>query len=184
LTVSSCVVGPIATRGNGEIEILTVADSLVQALSNDKAIQLSDGEVALSRCTLLGPAQLHRLSASDCILDDVVQVQDWQRSCVRFSAWTTGSVLPPQYESVEIGPQAPLFTTRDFGQPGYAQLQASVDAAIVAGKPGASISQGAQDGAEMGAFAREKNPIKEHSLLLKFGEFMSLGLSPVIIYVS
>jgi hypothetical protein len=85
---------------------------------------------------------------------------------------------------VEIGAQAPLFTTRDFGKPGYAQLHSGVDAAIVAGRPGASIGRGAQDGSEMGAFARDKNPIKEHSLLLKLGEFMPLGLSPVIIYVT
>ncbi len=184
LTISGCIVGPIATRGSGAIETLTVTDSIVQALGGDNAIQLTNGEVDLSRCTLLGPARLHRLSASECILDDVVQVQDWQQGCVRFSAWTTGSVLPRQYESVQIALQAPLFTTRDFGQPGYAQLQASVDAAILTGKEGASIAAGARDGSEMGAFAREKNPIKERSLLLKLGEFMPLGLSPVIIYVT
>ena len=184
LTISGCIVGPIATRGSGEIETLTVSDSIVQALDGDKAIQLTNGAVNLSRCTLLGPAQLHWLSASECILHDIVQVQDWQQGCVRFSAWASGSTLPRQYESVQIAPQAPLFTTRDFGQPGYAQLQANVDAAILAGKAGASIAVGAQDGSEMGAFAREKNPIKERSLLLKLGEFMPLGLSPVIIYVT
>ena len=36
----------------------------------------------------------------------------------------------------------------------------------------------------MGAYARDKNPIKERSLLIKYQEFMPLGLVPVIIYVT
>jgi hypothetical protein len=187
LTLSWCITGPIATQGSGKISsTLTITDSIVQALGGEQAIQLTSGEVNLSRCTLLGPAQVHRLSASECILDDVVQVKDYQHGCVRFSAWTTDSTLPRQYESVRIAPQALLFTTRDFGQPGYAQLLPNVDAAILplVNKEGASISAGAQDGSEMGAFAREKNPIKERSLLIKFEEFMPLGLDPVIIYAT
>jgi len=33
-------------------------------------------------------------------------------------------------------------------------------------------------------FAGEKNPIKERSLLIKYDEFMPLGLIPVVIYVT
>jgi hypothetical protein len=113
-----------------------------------------------------------------------VLVDDAQHGCVRFSAWSVGSVLPRQYESVSIAPKSPLFTSTKFGQPGYAQLLSSVDNAILSGATGATISAGAQDGSEMGAFAREKNPIKERSLLIKYEEFMPLGLTPVIIYVT
>lgn len=150
----------------------------------DSAIALADGEVNLNRCTLLGSAYVHQLEASECILDDVVLVEDYQHGCVRFSAWATGSVLPKPYECVEIAPQSPLFTSREFGQPGFAQLSESVDTGILAGRRGATISAGAQDGSEMGAFAREKNSIKEQSLLIKYEEFMPLGLSPVVIYVT
>jgi len=153
----------------------------------DSTIALSSGEVDLTRCTLLGTAYVHHLSASECILDDVVLVEDPQHACVRFSAWSTGSILPQPYESVETAPGSPLFTTRVFGQPGYAQLLSSVDTAILsgpAGTAGTTIAQGAQDGSEMGAFAREKNPIKERSLRIKYEEFMPLGLTPVIIYVT
>ena len=153
----------------------------------DSTIALSSGEVDLARCTLLGPAYVHHLSASECILDDVVLVEDAQHGCVRFSAWITSSVLPRRYESVRITAKSPLFTTRIFGQPGYAQLVSSVDTAILpgpAGTTGTTIAQGAQDGSEMGAFAREKNPIKERSLRIKYDEFMPLGLTPVIIYVT
>lgn len=150
----------------------------------DKAIALTSGELNLNRCTLLGSSYVHRLEASECILDDIMLVEDVQHGCVRFSAWTTGSILPRPYESVEIAPKSSLFTTRFFSQPGYAQLRENADTAILTTVVGATIVQGAQNGSEMGAFAREKNPIKERSLRLKYEEFMPLGLVPVIIYVT
>lgn len=150
----------------------------------DLSLAFSNGVVNLSRCTLLGPAYVHQLEASECILDDVVTVENYQNGCVRFSSWATGSVIPRQYESVETQAGAPLFNSRVFGQPGYAQLLDSVDRAIVSGAQGATISGGAQDGSEMGAFAAQKNPIKESSLLVKYQEFMPLGLTPVIIHVT
>jgi hypothetical protein len=42
----------------------------------------------------------------------------------------------------------------------------------------------AEDGAEMGAFWRDKNSIKERSLLIKYQEYMPIGLAPVLIYVT
>ena len=98
-----------------------------------------------------------------------------QHGCVRFTAWSTGSVLPRQYESVAVDPLAPLFTSRMFGNPAYCQLLASA---------GSSILEGAQDGSEMGVFASEKNAIKQRGLLAKYDEFMPLGLVPVLVYVT
>ena len=150
----------------------------------DLALALDNGLVNLSRCTSVsGPAHVHRLEASECILDNIFVVENTQDGCVRFSAWSTGSVIPRQYESVEVQPTAPLFNSRAFGQPSYAQLLESVDNAIVSGAP-ATISAGAEDGSEMGSFAGQGNPIKERSLLIKYQEYMPLGLTPVIIHVT
>jgi hypothetical protein len=183
LTIDRCIVGPIQSRATpgevgaqpGSIETLQISDSIVQGLQPEATLRLSSGQVDLNRCTILGRAEVHRLYASECILDDVVLVEDQQYGCVRFSAWATGSVLPRQYESVTIAARSPLFTSRAFGQPGYGQLLSGVDAAIVAG---------AQNGSEMGAFARDKNSIKERSLYIKYEEFMPLGLIPVLIYMT
>lgn len=195
LVIDRCILGPIATRTSrtpkisSEIETLKATDSIVQALGTDLAFNLTDGQVQLSRCSVLGQANAHKLYASECILDDVFKVDDTQDGCVRFTAWSTGSVLPRQYESVQIAPGAPLFTSRNFGQPGYCQLLESVDNAIIRSIPpvagaATSISAGAQDGSEMGAYARDKNPIKQRSLLIKYQEFMPLGLVPVVINVT
>ena len=184
LNIDRSIMGPIQTRLNGEIETLKIANSIVQAVGPDPAIAMTTGVADISRCTILGPASLHRLEASECILDDLVNVINTQDGCLRFSAYASGSVLPRKYESVEIAAQAPLFTSRDFGQPAYAQLLASVDAAIITAAKDATISSGAEDGSEMGAFARDKNPIKERSILIKYQEYMPLGLVPVIIDVT
>jgi hypothetical protein len=141
----------------------------------DAALALGDGEVSLSRCTALGRVAVHRLSASECLLAGLAQADDTQHGCVRFSAYVDGSLLPRQYESARIAEGAALFTSTDFGQPGYCQLLPTVDVAVAAG---------AEDGSEVGAFAREKATIKEQGLLTKLREFMPAGLVPVLVYVT
>jgi hypothetical protein len=192
VTVARCILGPLRTLDGGTVETLNISESIVQAIpANDSgnALDLSDGTTNLSRCTILGAAALHRADVSECILHGLVAVDDAQHGCVRFSAWTDGGVLPRKYESVRIPPATGLFTSTDFGQPGYAQLLARADAAILPdprppGAPPPTISAGADDGSEMGAFAREKTPIKLAALITKFQEYMPAGLAPVIIPVT
>jgi hypothetical protein len=155
----------------------------------DLALGFADGVVDLSRCTVLGEVVAHRFSASECILQQLAQVDDTQDGCVRFSAWADGSILPRKYESVRIAQAAPLFASTDFGQPGYGQLLPLADNAILpqtppTGEPQNTISEGAADGSEIGAYARDKNPIKARALLIKFEEFMPAGLIPVPINVT
>ncbi len=155
----------------------------------DTALAFGDGTLILSRCTVLGRTQAHRLSASECILHELCVTDDLQDGCTRFSAWATGSRIPRPYECVQIRQLAPLFTSTDFGQPAYAQLRTMADAQIIppttpSTTPLNTISAGAADGSEMGAFARDKNPIRAQALLLKLQEFMPANLTPVIVDVT
>jgi hypothetical protein len=213
LNVDRSIVGPIATRNQGKLETLNVSNSIIQAIptmgvepalpsdsltptpvvvpagSFDAALNFADGDVNLSRCTVLGPVVVHRLNASECILQDTVIVDNTQEGCVRFSAFADGSRLPRQYESVRIAPKAPLFTSTDFGAAGYCQLSQIVDVFILPNAGPAppsppTIAAGAEDGSEMGAFARDRNPLKQQGLLLKYQEFMPAALVPVLIYVT
>ena len=137
---------------------------------------------------MLGRIVAHRLQASECILQELAQVDDLQEGCVRFTAWAQGSQLPRQYESVAIRQTAPLFTSTNFGQPGYAQLVSTCDQQIqsksTGGAPQNTISAGAADGAEMGAYARDKNPIRAQALMLKLQEYIPANLVPVIVNVT
>jgi len=148
------------------------------------ALAVADATVQLTRVTVLGRIAAHRLSATDSILGDFAAVDDVQDGCVRFSAYASGSAIPRQYESVAIPPGAPIFTSGSYGQPGYAQLLETADAAIVRGAAGVSISSGAKNSSEMGAFSADLSPVKEQGLLIKYAEYMPLGLTPVIVHVT
>lgn len=148
------------------------------------ALAVADAAVQLSRVTVLGRIAAHQLFANDSILSDFAAVDDTQNGCVRFSAYGSGSAIPRQYESPAIRPGAPIFTSDSYGQPCYAQLLETADAAIAGGAAGASISSGAENGSEMGAFSADLNPIKEQGLLIKYAEYMPLGLTPVIVHVT
>jgi hypothetical protein len=148
------------------------------------ALAVADAAVQLTRVTVLGRVVAHRLSASDSIMADFAAVDETRDGCVRFSGYARGSVVPRPYRSATMPAGAPIFTSDSYGQPGYAQLLETADAAIVGGATGASISAGAETGSEMGAFSADLNPVKEQGLLTKYAEYMPLGLTPVIVHVT
>jgi hypothetical protein len=148
------------------------------------ALALAQGTVALTGVTVMGRAFVHRLQASDSLLGDFTVADDTQDGCVRFSAVCTASSVPRQYRSVTTAADAALFTSDRFGAPGYGQLLETVDGAIVGGAAGATISAGSDQGAEMGAFAGQLGAVKENGLLLKYAEYMPLGLTPVVVHVA
>jgi hypothetical protein len=158
-------------------------DAFPEALS-PAALALAAGTAELLRVTVLGRTFVHRLWASDSILDGFTAVEDTQDGCVRFSAVTVGSSVPRRYLSVSIAVDAPLFTSRAFGAPGYGQLLDSADRAIVGGASDVTITEGAETGSEMGAYSSQLAPIKERGLLVKFDEYMPLGLTPVVVHVT
>ena len=151
----------------------------------DAALAAEAGLAKLSRCTVLGPAYLHRLECSESILDDVVRVINAQDGCVRFSAWSAGSALPRRYESVQIAPRAPILVSRRYGEWGYAQVHDGADSAILSATTGGppSILTGSHDGSEMGVFCRDGAAIKDRSLLIKLQEYLPVGLSPVLLHL-
>ncbi|HEY2616224.1 MAG TPA: hypothetical protein VGI78_02695 [Acetobacteraceae bacterium] len=155
----------------------------------DASLAFADGTLSLSRCTVMGRIVAHRFSASECILQELTLVDDTQDGCLRFTAYAQGSTVPRQYECVMIPQSAPVFTSIDFGQPGYAQLLPTADLQRLpqptkSTTPPNTISAGAADGSEMGAYARDKKPIRAQALLLKLQEYMPANLVPVIINVT
>jgi hypothetical protein len=174
--------GTLDDRDRARLNRALLEDAFPIALAV-AALAVADATVQLERVTVLGRIAAQRLSCSNSIIRDFAAVQDAQDGCVRFSAYASGSVIASPYESVSIPVHAPLFTSDSFGHPGYAQLLDSADASIIAGS-GGSISSGAENGSEMGAFSADLNPLKEQGLLVKYTEYMPLGLAPVIVHVT
>jgi len=126
----------------------------------------------LRRVTVLGDLDVHRLDASEALVGGLVTVADVQTGCFRFGAANAGSTLPHPYRSTELVDTAPLFHSRSFGDPEYAQISA-------AGPP--VLRSGAENGSEIGAFSGLLGPIKADGLRAKVDEFMPFGLIPVLI---
>lgn len=175
LTIDRCIVGPITTRDGGSLERIRISDSILLTGDPNDVIEIASGATTIRGGTILGEAKFRQLEASDLLFSGVVTVADNQAGCVRFSGWTRGSVLPSQYKSIELDPDQVLFASTTFGDPRFAQLLPTVPT---------SVGTGAEDGSELGAFSRDKNPIRQHALLLKYQEFMPVGVTPVIIHAT
>jgi len=178
--------GQAAVLGPAQLAVLNRAllDECFPVALGAAALAVADATTQLTRVTVLGRTAAHRLQASDSILHDFTAVDDVQDGGVRYSVYASGSVVPRQYASAVIPPGAPIFTSTSYGDPGYAQLLEIADAAITGGAGEASISSGAENSSEMGAFCADLNPLREQGLLTKYAEFMPLGLTPVIIHVT
>ena len=173
LIIDSSIMGRIVTQNDGVVENLKVWDSIVdETNSGQTAIQLTQGEVELKRTTVFGKVDVNRLWASEALITGLVDVTDTQEGCFRFSAAPEGSRLPRQYESHILNDTVNIFTSRNFGQPGYGQLSKTAPP---------ELYRGAENGSEIGTFSSLINPIKSDSLKAKVDEYMPFGLIPIFI---
>lgn len=173
LIIDSCITGPIKTRGSGVIESTTICDSILQSQSAKiPTLKLDKGTVNLKRATVFGQLDVHRLWATEALLTAPADVTDIQTGCFRFGAAPDMSRLPHRYESLKIDDAEYLFTSRRFGDPGFAQLSSAAPE---------GLHRGAENGSEIGAFNSLLNPIKLDSLKTKTEEYMPFGLVPLYI---
>jgi hypothetical protein len=146
-------------------------------------VDLAAGTVHLERVTVLGRVRCDVLNASECLLDELVLVEDQQAGCLRFSRYELGSQLPRRYQCVPSDVQAaacrppgrclaPLFNSRRFGRPDYAKLAA-------AGPP--ELLAASEEGSEIGAFTGARNTLRLANLETKLQVFLPVGLSAVVI---
>jgi hypothetical protein len=150
---------------------------------NNMQAELSAQGVHLERVTVFGRVRCDVLDASEVLLDDLTFVEDQQAGCIRFSRYERGSVLPRRYECVPSDQQAsacppqarclpPLFNSRRFARPDYAQLAAACPQEILTAS---------EEGAEVGAFASALNTVRLKNLEIKLQEFLPVGLSALVI---
>lgn len=211
VTIDSSIVGTLRLPSGARQ--LTIRDSIIAAPESGgtqrPAIAANDAgdepgpPTAMERCTVFGPVHVRELElASESIFRDVVRAQRRQVGCVRFSYTPPSSETPRRHRcqpelalasyarelgvnSVEELTQAerdfvhsrlkPRFTSENYGDPGYAQLSLL----CVEG-----IRQGAEDGSEMGAFQRLRQPQREANLRSALDEYLPFGLEAGLIFVT
>lgn len=146
----------------------------------------------LEHVTILGETHLSQIdSAVGTIFDGRLIVKNTSEGSIHFCYIREDSQTPTQdrcqIDSARQEPDAslsptephsnlrPSFTSRHYGNPGYAQLAASCPI---------EIRRGAEDGSEMGAFHDLYCPQREDALNRALTEYVPLGFSTKIVYVS
>jgi hypothetical protein len=154
------------------------------AIAADDIGQAPGPPASIWRSTILGPCYLQSLTlASDSLFTAPILVDRRQIGCVRFSYVAPGSEAPRRYRCqpdlalADITDHAqrsaiksrvvPSFTSRQYGDPGYAQLSSLT---------GDEILLGADDGNEMGAFNSLKNAQRRANLSAAIQEYLRFGL--------
>ena len=184
LIIENSIVGPIRVEGAGELTNLEIRDSIVDGQqSTSPAILVPAGRVTMRNVTVFGEVVVEWLDASETLITGFTNVTNTQGGCFRFSAVierpdplnpaSPHSRVPHPYESYFVKEFRATFTSRVFGQPGYAQLAESAPEFLL---------RGAENGSEIGAFSGLLNPIKFDSLRAKIEEFAPFGLLPVYIF--
>jgi hypothetical protein len=189
LVIEQSIVGPILVQQmedcseSGFVEELVIRDSIVDAgpfnelIGPSNAIDCVTGRVVMERSTVFGNIDVAVIEASDSIILGTLTALDQQRSCLRFSAVSPGGSLPRLFEV--FGPARPsenvpatpiiaaFFASLRFGDPGYALLSAVAPV---------EITEGAENGSEMGAFSSLLRPIRMNSIINKVDEFKPAGV--------
>ncbi len=142
----------------------------------------------LERVTVFGQVRCDLLQASDCLFDDTVTVGDRQSGCIRFSRFEfrrpgPEPALPQRYHCVPTTAQrsecppgrrciAPIFNSRRFGRPDYAQLASAAPHVLLTA---------AESGAEVGVFADTLGTLRLGNLQTKLNDYLPAGLAAALI---
>lgn len=186
---------------------LHIMDSIIDH-AEDAAITALGSNVEILRSTVLGSCTMRSLEASNSVFTEIIDVKRQQDGCMRFTYVPLGSRTPSCYrcqphlamkekldvelkKNPHLTPEGqkkikeeieeetrlwlkPRFTDMRYGNPGYAQLHLQCPS---------EISQGADDGAEMGVFHDLYQPQRENNLRSRLSEYLRFGLEAGIFYV-
>ncbi len=192
VTLVRSVCGPIVFPPDAlESRGLTVTDSIVDGAAASIAISAGNTTGSIDGTTVFGQAAFASLGATNSIFTGALAVARRQFGCIRFSSVPLGSQTPRRYRCqpdtalegvTDPGEQAniaarltPLFSSRSYGRPDYAQQ---------ARECAAEIATGADDGSEMGAFSFLQQPQRAANLAASLDEYLRFGLNAGITYVT
>ena len=126
--------------------------------------------------TCFGPVRVAAVGGLGGIFSQRFEVLDNQHGCIKWSAFSgDNDRLPANHFCVHAPDARVYFTSERFNDPGYAQLQRETDRRV--------RELGPDDDA-MGAFGFLLEAHKWTNLHVRLGEFMPVGVRPLVVPVT
>jgi hypothetical protein len=195
VTLDHTIAGGIAIDPAVSQAKLDVESSIIDVkggtvVSGSPGVAIDCYQLTIQESTVFGGVQTFMINlASNTIFTGPIVSTRRQVGCVRFCHLPFGSRVPrpykcqPDYPDGATGAQQsalalsvkPLFTSIDYGDPGYAQLSTSGPAVIF---------RGADNGAEMGVFNELLQALRIDNLSASMDEYLRFGLEAGIILVT
>lgn len=193
IQVDKSIMGRIRSVDGANI---TITNSIVDAIGKtevafaDLSGQGAGATLTVTNTTIIGKVYAMIMNASDSIfLAALLKNDNWpapvmaerlQQGCARFSYFPPGSIIPKPYncQPATSGDKVrvqPLFTSLKYGDPAYCQLHAICPC---------EIKEGADDGAEMGAFHSLYQPQRVSNLRARLDEYLRFSMEAGIFYGS
>jgi hypothetical protein len=200
--IDSCILGGIGADGDASISI---TNSIIDAGGETRVAysgsQLHEPGAVLrvENCTVIGRTYARVLQMAsntiflarseepniwdpwvDATIQPPVRAERLQEGCVRFSYIPPGSLVPRRHRCQPTAASEdllirPVLTARRFGDAAYCQLD---------GRCAAEIREGADDGAEMGAFHDLFQPQRVANLRTRLDEYLRFGLEAGVFLAS
>lgn len=179
LDISSSILRPLRLMSRSLVRlqnsILDAGEPDAAAVSSTEAASPFAGSWRIENSTIIGKCRLRILElASNSIFFgrgmEPLIVQQRQTGCVRFCSLPPRARVPRRYRCIpaDSGPkEQPVFTSLQWGDPGYAQLHWLCPDAI---------RHGADDESEMGVFHDGRAPLREAYLRGRLEEYLRFGL--------
>jgi hypothetical protein len=198
--IERCICGSIQLLPSHDLE---VRESIIQGF--DKPA-IAGPNLVVAGSTVMGEVSVRKVElASNAIFTGTVTAELKQKGCVRFCYVPKNSQVPGRHrcqpdlaikkqieaaqkiqfplpdtekDKIEKSIRAwlrPVFTAENYGKPGFAQLDLNCPT---------EISQGAEDGSEMGVFHHVYQPQRVANLRANLDEYLPAGMEAGIFFAS
>ncbi|KRC83280.1 hypothetical protein ASE30_22765 [Achromobacter sp. Root83] len=189
LSLYRCICGPV--RSASALASVGMDGCLIDAQDvAAAAVDVDDSALRVAASTLFGRVAAGRLDATNTLFGAPVAINRRQEGCVRYCHVPAPSVTPRRYRCQpdlavqDLGAAAarraaarvaPAFTSTDFASPAYGQLARGC---------APEIREGADNGAEIGAWNPLLQAQREANLRLALDEYLRFGLEAGLIPVN
>lgn len=169
ITLTRCAVETIENAAVNDAPILQMSDCLISK------VNMKNGTAQLEYCTVLGDVKTPRLLASDCIFMGKIETpinSNLPDGCIRYSRVNDLKPLVSKHQEMGNTTSRPLFLNDTWGEPGCGVLHPATSNAV---------SQGAEDGGEMGAFHHLQYSLLRAAILRKLKDYLPVGMRPALV---